>query len=253
MSIHGFFSALKGSTTLIISTGSLLVIPTLGFWALCLLWYKHPDYYNEVWYSKFELCGRLWLLASFFSTLIVTGVILYSFIFDKRYNFLRTDRRFKSYVLAIGIFVILIPLSGILVTLLFPSANGAIWIMKLMALATAFWMWFFDYRILRIVKVRDESLKDEFTNTVWLIDCPTSMAIAFVIILSYLYLYWFLPFNSVPGQANSVHDSEAFVMGLSCGAVAVELWFANFLFWFLFGRNEDEIKPIAEGERLNGQ
>ena len=242
----------KGFTGLIISIGLMVVLPTAGLLiTVQLIWNSNPNFFDSLWTSKFELCSRLWLLASFFSTAIVTGSIVRSFIFSARYNKVRADKRFASYAQAMYFYVIGLLLLG-LILLFIPHYLYAVWVMKIVALVTALWMWLFDWLILRILKSYDqadpnsitdadrkliEELMGDFSDTIRLIDRPTAMAIAFVILLSYLYLKWILPTETMTFGSKSHNDTEVFILGLSCGAVAVELWFANFLFWLLFRDN----------------
>ena len=104
--------------------------------------------------------------------------------------------------------------------------------MKVLALVIAVMMWICDANLLKIVK-NDPDLHRLFQNVVRLIDGPTAGSIALVIVLAAVYLHVVLP-----NEIKPVNTNEIFVMGLSSGAVAVELWFANLLFW-LIGREGD--------------
>ncbi len=238
-----------GYRSLAFSIIVMVIVPTFGLWVGVTLLTQQPLFQN-VWESKYDLCGRLWLLASFISTTLVTVAIMFEIITDERFNTFRTQRNFSSSVKSIIIISIILPLAGLAAALIPYRAHG-MWIMKALALGIALGMLGLDIRIKNIVRRANQqandtkslhkSLEREFAAVVRLVDIPTTFAIALVMALSALYLL-FLPTMTTPTDVSLPpyhNDSEIFVQGLSSGAVAVELWFANFLFWMMLRRHDD--------------
>jgi hypothetical protein len=205
----------------------MLAVPILGMKLGAYALDKDP-FFSKCWRSKYDVAGRSWLFAAFCSTFWITGTLVSSFVADDRFNAVRHGTQFSSYVKGIIRYTTLVMVIGIILVFLPTSWAGGVWSMKGLALATALFMWWIDSKILKIVADKNPELKTVFRDTVRLIDIPTAGAVAFVIVLAALYIYVFLPHDTKSSDFN-----EVFVMGLSCGAVAVELWFANLLFWIL--------------------
>lgn len=210
--------------------GSILlmgILPTVGLIGGAWLLDTDPMFFGKIWNSKYDVGGRLWLLAGFVSTWWITGAVVNSFIVDPRFNAVRDGTRFAFYAKAVSRCVAVLPLIG-LMALFLPASWGGVWSMKVLALLTALLMWLFDKKILEIVAGKDQHLQKIFHNTVRLIDRPTTGAVALILLLAPIYLRLVLP-----NDVKYLNSNEIFVMGLSSGAVAVELWFANLLFWLI--------------------
>lgn len=218
----------KNFGSLIVSIGIMGALPTFGLMGLLPQRAKYPTFFGVIWASKYDLCGRLWIEASFLSTLILTGSILWNFLTDNRFDKFRRSKRFSIPAILLIFISITWVIVGGLCTAFLAADQGAIWVLKFMAFLLALAMLIMDYIILQEVKNLEPALEDEFRRTVNLIDFPATLSILFIIGLSYVYLYWL-----IPAEPNSPHESEIFIMGLSSGAVAVEVWFANFFFWYL--------------------
>ncbi len=232
----------------------MLVLPTLitsiAQWADSLknAGYSFSDHLGRIWPSLQEVIARAWLLAGFFATGIVTLAVNTAIKNDGRFDDVRKDWLFRVLSLAnsgLAYVILLVPF-GIVVA---ASPNDGIRWLKYAALGTACWMlvidsllwWMFSERARRRP---DKYLERQFRRTSLLVDLPTALAIIMVLYLSSRYAD-ILPLTGVdvaplcPCLAKVETDrirvgSEMFLVGLSSGAVAVELWFANFVYWMLF-------------------
>lgn len=222
---------LKTYASLIVPTLFMFGIPIIGFPFGSKLIDSHlstQSLLGMIWSSRYDFGGRLWLLGSFITTLIVTLKVVNGFMLDDRYNCLRKVKHFRTYANAVLGFAIALPFLG-LFGLFVPVSWGGMYVMKGLALITGIWMLLFDLLMLKVVSDKDPTLKREFSETVRLIDIPVTGSIFLVLALAYSYAHWILP-----PDTNLVSSNEIFVVGLSSGAVAVEIWFANLLYWLLF-------------------
>src|SRR5688500_5563354 len=120
-----------GYKSLITSIALMVLIPTLGLWGCTYLQASYPDgFFKNAWESKYDICGRLWLFASFASTTLVTVTIMLEIIRDDRFNTIRAQRQFNNSVLIIIVIAIFLPILGF-AGLMTPPPY-ALWMMKLL-------------------------------------------------------------------------------------------------------------------------
>jgi hypothetical protein len=214
-------STTRTTATLVFAILTVILLPTLGYEIAKRI--SVP-----AWASPYDGCGRLWLLGSFLTTFFITKNVMKEILSSEKYNQVRGNQIFvrcTSYIqhvslLALGISIVL--------TFFIPAQYNPILIMKVLGMTVAASMFFLDWIILALVK-HDKHLRKEFHSTVWFVDLPTFSAITFVVAIYCAYQY-ILPSHALSNN----NDTDIFLMGLSSGAVAVELWFANLLFFLVF-------------------
>lgn len=224
--------------TLSASIGFMLAVPTVGFsLGTRLLGLGSLHFLMGLcWSSLYDFGGRLWLLASFGTTLIITYKVITSFMIEQEYDCLRKLKRFPYYAHFVLLFAIFLPFAGML-CLVWPVSLYGLNAMKGLALATAIWMLVFDWFMLSAVrKMKNARLTKDFRDVVFLIDIPVTGSIFLTLVLALSYKHLLLPTDTISGRFN-----EVFVTGLSAGAIAVEIWFANLIFWILFHSEESDV------------
>ena len=153
--------------------------------------------------------------------------MFFGFLVDEQYNQVRKKPLFSLSALLVYGLAIALPFIG-LVGFFAPVKFGGMFFMKWLALGTALAMLVFDILMLIAVRKECDKLKKEFTRVIIMIDLPVFLSICLTLKLAHYYLSSLLPNFVGPSLSNAV-----FVHGLTAGAVAVEIWFANFLFLYL--------------------
>jgi len=182
---------------------------------------------------------------------MITGKVLDDVVTDERYNDVRKRLHWWSKLTrwSLSAWVIL-GLVALPVSRLVPLPLGhhhilnLNWLsdpilnMKFLALAAAMMMWRLDKHMVKVVQTNSD-LKEQFEDTVRYIDVPTLLAVVITLALSCIYSMDYFPFEGKFVYSQSPERvGNVFVGGLSSGAVAVELCFANFLYWILSRRGE---------------
>jgi hypothetical protein len=204
---------------------------------------------GQIWESKYDCASRLWLLGSFFTTLVITSKVFYSLLIDSDYNQVRKKPLFSiSAFLVLGLSIAL-PFTGC-IGFFAPVNWGGVFFMKGLALGSACSMFVFDLLMLIAVWKECDKLKKEFTKVLIMVDLPVVCSIAFVIHLAHTYNDSLLPF--FVGSSASPGSNAVFVHGLSAGAVAIEIWFANFLFFYLLNESERSKRATANAPAVSG-
>lgn len=184
--------------------------------------------------------GRRWLSASFAGSVTITGYVLWQMIIDNEFDDIRGHNRFKK-LYAPGIIIVMIGLIIGAIIFCFYSPNavdtwirhysrGGVSAAELLALFSALVVFWLDWMLLKALDTKS-SLRKRHLITVYLIDFPLAIAIIFILFFAEMY--------SIIWPMESPHSTVNFVYGFSSGAVAVELYFANIIFWI-------NIKKIAE-------
>jgi hypothetical protein len=213
---------------LVVSLVALLTLPTLGY---VIAKTYLASFFSSIWGSPYDACGRLWLFASFLTTALITNIVVTEIVGSAKYDGVRHDPNFvkcANYIRHLPTVALIV---GLVLTFFTPARFDPIFYLKLMALAVAALMFVLDFLILSVVRATDDSLRKEFSTTLWYVDLPTFSAILLVILIFFIYKL-VLPASDIAALKHS--DNEIFLMGLSSGAVAVELYFANLLFFLVF-------------------
>lgn len=207
-------------------TGSTLLVGVI----------ENTPFFVETWGNRIEFSARLWLLASFISSVFFTVTVTISFVIDGRYQTLREHKIFKYTAIGVIIFLVIFVVLS-LITFIIPAEYYGIWPMKLLALLAALIIWILDYSLLWVARDKEAGpdLIQEFANTVRLIDIPVFISIFLVLALAWIYHY-----PPILGGKEHHDAAAAFSTGFSAGAVAVELVFANLIYWLSFSRTKTE-------------
>src|SRR5690349_5430661 len=85
--------------TLGISLVALVTLPTAGYVLV-------KSFFSSIWGSPYDACGRLWLLASFLTTMLITNNVISEIVGSSKYDAVRHDLKFvkcTNYIRAVPI------------------------------------------------------------------------------------------------------------------------------------------------------